>query len=91
MSNIRDKSVGDIVLIPPIGEAAACPTFVVGPAPGVVRLIGPGPFAPNVGTELEVNPAVSGFVLPGADVDVPLEGNNGFAPELVGAEPGMET
>lgn len=77
--------------MPPIGDVAACPTFVVGPAPGVVRLTGPGPFAPNVGTELEGNPAVSGFVLVGAAIEVPDDGSNGFAPLDVGAEPGMET
>jgi hypothetical protein len=78
---MRERSVGDIVLIPPTGDAAACPTFVFGPAPGVVRLTAPGPFAPNVGTEPEEKPAVNGLVEPGAAVEAPGEGSNAFAPE----------
>jgi hypothetical protein len=87
---MREMSVGDIVLIPPIGEAAACPAFVAGSVGAPVRLTGPGPFALNVGTLLDVKPAVNGFVAPGAAVDVPAEGSKGFAPELV-AEPGTDT
>ncbi len=72
------------MLIPPIGDAAACPTFVPGAAPGTdgSKLVGayPPEFAPK--------PADSGFVLVGADVAVPGEGNSGLLPELDGAEPG---
>jgi hypothetical protein len=62
-----------------MGEAAAAPAFVVGVV--VVlgsRLTAPGPFAPKVGTLLEGNPAVSGFVLVGAEDEVPLDGSKGF-------------
>jgi hypothetical protein len=76
------------VLIPPIGDAAACPALVAGIEGAPVRLTAPGPFAPNVGTVLEGNPAVSGFVLVGAEDEVPLDGSKGFAPELDGEEPG---
>jgi len=70
-----------------MGDVAACPTFVVGPGEAVVRLVAPGPFAPNVGTELEEKPAVKGFVLDGADMEVPLDGRSGFAPEFVAVGP----
>lgn len=73
-------SVGDIVLNPPMAEPAACPAFVAGIVGAPVKLTGPGPFAPKLGTLPEENPAVSGFVDDGAVVEVPLDGINGFCP-----------
>jgi len=70
-----------------MGEVAACPTFVVGPAPGVVRLVGPGPFAPKVGTVPEENPAVSGLELDGAELEVPVAGISVFWPDELGELP----
>jgi hypothetical protein len=72
--------------MPPMGEAAAFATFVFGPVGALNKLVGPGPFAPKVGTALEENPAVNGFVLDGADIEVPDAGRSGFAPvfEAVG-------
>jgi len=64
---------------------------VFGPVGAPVRLTGPGPFAPNVGTLLEGNPAVMGLPLVGAAIEVPLDGSKGFAPELVGEAPGTFT
>jgi hypothetical protein len=81
------------MFIPPMGEAAAEPTFVFGVPAGVdgsklVAVYPPPVFAPNVGTLLDGKPAVRGLFDVGADIEVPDDGNNGFAPELVGAEPG---
>jgi len=84
---LHRKTCADIVEIPPTGEAAACPTFVVGPGVFVVRLVAPGPFAPKVGTVPEENPAVRGFVLDGAEVEVPGAGKSGFAPVFVAVGP----
>lgn len=75
--------------MPPTIELCALVTFVLGPGFGCApsRFVGPGPFAPNVGTELEENPAVSGFVLDGAAVEVPVEGKSGLAPLFVALGP----
>ena len=72
-----------------MGEAAAFATFVFAAGGAPNKLTGPGPFAPNVGTE--ENPAVSGFVLDGAAVEVPGAGKSGFEPDEVAPAPGTET
>jgi len=64
-----------------MGELAACATFVAGIAGAPVRLVAPGPFAPNVGTVLDGKPAVKGFCEVGAAVEVPVLGNSGLAPD----------
>jgi len=74
---MRETSLGDIVLIPPIAEPAACPAFVAGMAGAPVKLTGPGPFAPKepgTATPLDGNPAVIGLALVGAALDVPVAG-----------------
>ena len=75
------------MFIPPMGDAAACPTFVRFPGTGEVRLPEeyPPAFAPNGGTAepgLVGNPAPSGFVLIGAVDEGLAWGKSGFAPEF---------
>jgi len=71
------------VLIPPMGDAAACPAFVAGRFGGPVKLVvwyPPPVFAGK--------PAATGFVEVGAEVAVPVLGKSGFEPELLGLAPG---